>query len=907
MNLLHWLFRRNTRDADLNDEIQTHLRMATRDALDRGAAVQDAAASARREFGNISVVKEVTREMWGWTSLERLGHDLRYAGRLLRKSPGFTVVAVLSMALGIGANTAIFSLIDAALLRSLPVRNPNELVAIGDPTRVGSLSQGSGRTDIFSYPFYERFRDRNHVFTDVLGSARSEHLDVTLEGASSNPGSQGETPQARFVTGNYFSVLGVPALIGRTFTAEETRVPGSAPVVVISYGYWARKFARDPGVIGRRLVVNGSLFTIIGVTPPEFFGDIVGRPNDLWFPITMQTQANPGHNFLKDARVSWLMLMGRLKPGVSQAQAAAEVNVIAPHIFAELFGASSEELKNLRKQKIEVSSGAKGFSRLRKEFSLPLITLMGIVLLVLLICCANVANLQLARAASRSREMGLRLAVGAGQTRLIRQLLTESLMLAALGGAVGLLFAQWGSHLLLRLISSSAQLPLDVRLNASVLLFTAAVSAFAGLLFGLAPALQTVRLDLVSTLKESKSGQSYGFAQRFGKALIVSQIVFSLMLLVGAGLFVQTLRNLENTDVGYARNRLLLVQTDFQTAGYKDNQVNQLTTQLLARLQRIPGVQSATVSENGLFSGTNSQTEADVEGYTPRSDADKQLDYDRVGPNYFDVIGTPVILGRGIGPQDVETAPKVAVINEKMARFYFPRTNPIGRHIFVFEGDDGKKRTPLAIVGVVRDVKESDLRQPTPRRLYEPFLQHRDPISVINFEIRTGLRPSSISDSVRRAIKSFDPNLPVTSLKTASTLIDETLDQETLIAKLSSFFGVLALLLAAIGLYGVMSYMTVRRTAEIGIRMALGAPRLGVIGMVLRETFRIVAIGVGIGIVASVLVARLLSSSLYGLGSFDFLTMLTAIGVILIATVIAAYLPAWRASRIDPTVALRYE
>ncbi len=901
-----WLFKREGRVADLNEEIQAHLRMATLDEMERGETFQEATHSAKSEFGNISLVKEITREMWGWASFERLAQDLRYAGRLLRKSPGFTVVAILSMALGIGANTAIFSLIDAALLRSLPVRSPNELVAIGDPTRVGSLSQGSGRTDIFSYPFYERFRERNHVFSDVLGSARSEHLDISLEGERSSAGSQGEAPQARLVTGNYFSVLGVSAVLGRTFTEEETRIAGNAPVIVISYGYWTRKFARDLGVIGRKLVVNGSIFTIIGVTPPDFFGDIVGRPNDLWFPITMQTQANPGHSYLKDAHVSWLMLMGRLNPGVSQAQAKAEVNVIAAHIFAELYGASSDDLKNLRRNKIEVSSGAKGFSRLRKEFSLPLITLMGIVVLVLLICCANVANLQLARAASRGREMGLRLAVGAGQTRLIRQLLTESVMLAALGGAVGLLFAQWGSHLLLRLISSSGPLPLDVRLNASVLVFTAGASVFAGLLFGLAPALQTMRLDLVSILKESKSGQSYGFAQQFGKALIVSQIVFSLMLIVGAGLFIRTLGNLESTDVGYARKGLMLVQIDFQTAGYKDKQVNQLTRQLLERLQRIPGVQGATVSENGLFSGTDSQTDADVEGYTPHSDADKQIDYDRVGPNYFQVAGTPVILGRGIHAQDTATAQKVAVINEKMARFYFSRTNPIGRHIFVLD-DDGKKRTALAIVGVVRDVKERELREPTPRRLYQAFLQHTDEISVINFEIRTQIEPSAISESVRREFKSFDPHLPITSLKTASALIDETLDQEQLIAKLSSFFGVLALLLAAIGLYGVMSYMTVRRTVEIGIRMALGAPRLGVIGMVLRETFRLVAVGLAIGIFASTLAARLLSKALFGLSSFDSVTMLSAIIVIAIAAATAAYIPAWRASQIDPTIALRYE
>jgi predicted permease len=906
MNLLRWLIKRRMREQDLNDEIQAHFRMAIGDAVDRGETFNDAVQSAQRQFGNVSLIKEVTREMWGWTSMERLGQDLRYAGRLLRKSPGFTVVAILSMALGIGANTAIFSLMDAVMLRSLPVRSSNELVVIGDPTRVASLSEGSGRTDIFSYPFYERFRLRNHVFTDVYASAKTEHLDITLGDKRANADTQGEAPQARFVTENYFSVLGVPAVLGRTFTEQEVRIGGGAPVVVISYGYWTRKFVRNPGVIGRRLLVNGSGFVIVGVTPPEFLGDIVGRPTDIWFPITMQTQANPGHNYLKDAHVSWLMMMGRLKSGVSQAQAAAVTNVIAPQLFAELYGSimTPEQLNRLSKNKVEVSSGAKGFSRLRREFSVPLMILMGIVVLVLLICCANVTNLQLARATARGREMGLRLAVGAGQTRLIRQLLTESLMLSAIGGAVGLLFARWGSHLLLGLISQSGQLPLHVRLDTSVLLFTAAVSILAGLLFGLAPALQSTQLDLIANLKESKSGPSHGFSQRFGKALIVLQIVFSLMLLVGAGLFIRTVRNLENADVGYSRKGLLLVEVDSKTAGYKDAQVNQVTRQLLDRMQNLPGVQSVTVSENGLFSGTDSGSDDEVEGYTYHSESDKNNSFDRVGPTYFEVVGTPVLVGRGIQAQDAESAPKVTVINEKMAQFYFPHTNPIGRRIF---DGTGAHRIAFTIVGVVRDAKQNKLREPIPRRFYLAYLQHTDEIEAINFEVRTRIDPSALAESVRRTINSFDRNLPITTLKTADALIDETLDQEKLIAKLSSFFGVLALLLAAIGLYGVMSYITVRRTAEIGIRMALGARRSGVIGMVLRETLRWVTVGLAIGTLASVLATKLLSKSLFGLSAFDPIATAIAVAVITVAAAAASYLPAWRASRIDPTVALRCE
>ncbi|MBV9302371.1 MAG: ABC transporter permease [Acidobacteriaceae bacterium] len=906
MSLLRPWSKRRVREEDFDEEISSHLQMAARDKVDRSDSKEEAQYSARREFGNAGLIKEVTREIWGWTSFERLGQDLRYAARLLGKSPGFTAIAVLSIALGIGANTAIFSLIDAVLLKALPVRNSNELVAIGDTTRVGSVSEGSGRTDLFSYPFYERFRERNRVFSDVYASGRSEYLEILPAGGRPSSEVQGGKLRGRFVTGNYFSVLGVPALIGRTFDEQEVHVEGGAPVVVISYACWNRRFARNPAVVGQRISVNGSIFTIIGVMPPEFFGDIVGVPMDVWFPITMQAQANPGHNYLKDTRVSWLMLMGRLKPGVSQARAAAAVRDLAPQIFTELYSSSmgGEDLRRLRQETIQVSSGAKGFSRLRHELSLPLIALMGIVLLVLLICCANVANLQLARATSRSREMSLRLAVGAGQARLVRQLLTESLALSFLGGGAGLLFAQWGSHLLLGFISRSDQTPVDVHLDAAVLLFTAAVSIIAGLLFGLAPALQTTCSDLVSSLKDSKSGQSHGFAQSFGKALIVSQIVFSLTLLVGAGLFIRTLRNLENMDVGYTREGLLLAEVDFKTAGYKDNQVNQLARQVIERLQNLPGVRSATVSENGLFSGTDSETDAEVEGYAYRSKEDKLNGYDRVGPNYFETVGTPVILGRGIGPQDTETAPKVAVINEKMARFYFRQVNPLGRHIF--EGD-GKDRTAVSIVGVVRDAKQRDLREPVPRRFYKAYLQHRDEIETMNFEIRTRIESSALSNSVRGAIKNVDPKLPITSLKPAAVLIDETLDQEKLVAKLSSFFGLLALVLAAIGLYGVMSYLTVRRTAEIGIRMALGAERSGILGMVMADTLRLLMLGLVVGILAACSLGKLFSKALFGLSAFDPLTIVSAALVIVVAGVTAAFLPAWRASRIEPTLALRHE
>jgi predicted permease len=651
---------------------------------------------------------------------------------------------------------------------------------------------------------------------------------------------------------------------------------------------------------------------VLGVTPRDFFGDIVGRPTDLWFPITMQAQANPGHDYLKKTNISWLLMMGRLKPGVSVKQAEAGVNVVTPGIFEEQFkgNESSEGFDKLLKERVPVSSGAKGFSRLRQEFSAPLLILMGIVGLILLICCANVANLQLARAVSRNREMGLRVALGAGHARLIRQLLTESFVLALGGGAAGLVAALWGSRLLVRLVSSRGPLLLEPSLDSRVLIFTTAMSLVAGLLFGLAPALRATRMDVVTSLKESRSGQADGFTRVFGRLLIVVQIVFSLIVVVAAGLFVRTLRNLERVDVGYQRDGLMLTTVDPRAAGYGDERINELARGLMEKLQQIPGVEAVTVSENGLFSGTNSATDAKIEGYTASGAVDRENDSDRVGPNYFQIVGTPIVDGRGFGPQDNENSPKVAVVNQSFAKYYFPNGNPIGHHI-IFDADnsDGKGPVPFEIVGVVGDAKELELRGPATRRLYTPYLQHQpyDPLDIANFEIRTKVPSAGLSKAVRQAIHEFNAALPIWSVESADELIDDTLVQEHMIAKLSSFFGALALILAAIGIYGVMSYITARRTAEIGIRMALGAERVAVMGMVLKDTLRLVGIGLIAGVVASILTSKLFAGTLFGLGAFDPATTVMAAGVITLAAALAAYLPALRAARVSPTVALRYE
>jgi predicted permease len=539
--------------------------------------------------------------------------------------------------------------------------------------------------------------------------------------------------------------------------------------------------------------------------------------------------------------------------------------------------------KAVAPEKIAVQPAAGGFSRIRRSFSKPLFMLMSLVVLVLLICCTNVANLQLARAASRAREIGLRLAIGASRGRLLRQLMTESLMLAVAGGVLGLSVAVWVGHLLLRLVASEGRTLIAFHLSGTALFFTASLAITAGVLFGLAPAFHAI-----SGVKESKSG-----AHRFEKSLVAFQIVLSWVLLFGSGLFIRTLQNLETADVGYRRDHLIIAEIDAPASGYTDAKLNPIGRRLLDKLD-------GTISENGLFSGTESSTDVLIEGFTPRSDADKSANSDRVGPNYFETLGTPIVAGRGIGEQDIDGAPRVAVINESMARFYFRNENPVGRR---FSWDKGK--TWLTIVGVVRDAKQRNLREPAVRRFYTSYFQHKndDPIDGMRLEIRTQLS----AESIRRAIESVDPNVQIKSISTAQSLIEDDLQQERLVAKLSGAFSALALLLASIGLYSVMSYLTQRRTIEVGIRMALGASRSSVVNMVLREALMITSAGLAAGFIAALFLGKLVSSSLYGIQALDPISITAASIVIFAAAVTSAWLPARRAARVDPIVALRAE
>ena len=891
---------RDQLDQDLEEEIRFHLEMRAQSHSEAGMEPVAAREHAARKFGNATALKEISREMFGFGSLEILMQDLRYGVRMLRGNPGFTATVVFTLALGIGANTAIFSLINAVMLRSLPVHAPQELVTVGNPSRTGSLSNGGPVSDIFSYPLYRKIRERNEVFTDVLASGRSGRLVV-------RPGSD-ETVKGRLVSGNYFDVLGVRPLLGRTFTPDEDSVAGRNPVAVISYSYWQQKLAADRRVVGKSLTLNGASLSIIGVGPSDFFGDVVGASTDVWIPLAMQPQVNPGNSFLDRNDASWLLLLGRLKPGVSIAQARASLNVLTKTIQLELQGSSisSNTAKKIRESEVLVNAGGKGFSYLRKQFSQPLFILMGLVALVLLIACTNVANLLLARATNRQKEISMRLALGAGRIRLIRQLLTESLLLASLGGVTGLLLAWWGASFLLWLASDSpSPLPLDVRPDPVVLAFTAGISVLTGLFFGLVPALRATRRDLAPALRERTQSLAHGGRRwNVGQVLVVVQVALSLLMLVGAGLFAGTLRHLETMDLGYNRQGLMMLELDPIGSGYNKKQIGQFCRNVLARLRNTPGVESASLSENGVFSGTESSTGLrKVEGFPSTRDKDMESASDLVGAHYFQTVGIALLQGREFDERDEGEAANFTVINETMSKFYFSNTNPLGRHITL----GGKAPKTYTVIGVSRDATDHDLTAKPRRRFYLPVLGAPDSLSTFNFEIRTQRDAATLVTGIRKTIQDFDPKLKIEDLNPVTALIDKTINEERLIARLSVGLGALALLLAATGLYGVMAYSTSRRSGEIGLRMALGADRSRVIWMVLREALWLSVLGIVAGVPAALAAARLVEHNVAGLSTADPLVLLGAALVMIATSVMAGFLPAAKASRIDPMTALRQE
>ena len=890
------IFRQRTLDRQLEEELRFHLDMEAEANRRRGMSTPDAELAARRSFGAPPNIAETYREQRGLPVIETLFKDLRYGMRTLRRNPGFASMAVLSLAMGIGANTAIFSIIEAVMLRPLPVPAPARLVSVGDPARPNNVLSGTPLLDVFSYPLYVRLRDNNTVFTGLLASGGTAKLEVD------GPSGVSEPVRGRLVSGNYFDVLGVPAALGRTFTPGDESLPGAAPYVVITDDYWSSHFARANDALGRTIHINGHAFTIVGIGPRGFTGEVTGSPVDLWIPLSMEAQVNRSDSRLSNNKCNWLLFLGRLKNGASLAAARSQVTSLAVTAAIEFAGSqfTADDISIWRRRTVEVAPCPRGFSSLRKQFSQPLITLMIVVGLVLLIACANVANLLLARAAGRQKEISIRLAIGSGRARLVRQLLTESMILAALGGTLGLLFAGWGSTVLLRLASSGqTPIPLDVHPNLPMLGFTAAITLFTGILFGLAPALRSTRVDLASTLKENtRSLSSSGW--QLGKFLVVAQVALSLVLLIGAGLFIRTLINLETLDVGYSRTGLAIMRVDAGASGYTKAQILPVTRRLEERLRSLPGIVGVSISQNGIFNGTDAMTDGlRIEGFTPTHHDDTASHFDVVGPHYFQVVGVPVLAGREFDERDGPGSQPSVIINQTLARFYFGNADPLGKWI---QEDDRR----FIIVGVVRDMRENGLKGEVERRLYWPVMGG-DQLAALNFEIRTYSAAAAMIPVIRHELRRFDPNLKTTNLQPVGLLIDATYSGERLIAELCGFFGALALLLAATGIYGVMAYAMSRRTNEIGLRLALGADRRDVVYMVLRETVLLAIAGIAMGLPAALAATRLIGASLVGLTAGDPPTLVLAVLVVLLAAMLAGFIPAARAARIDPMSALRQE
>jgi predicted permease len=843
-----------------------------------------------------------------WTEI--LGKDLRFAARQFTRNPVFTLVAVASLAIGIGANTAIFSVMNAAMLKSLPVRDPRGLVMLTDPNTSGvSSGMSTGERGMLTYAEFAQIRDHSTTFSGLCAAqAQLGRLPLRIAGGPQ------EEAQAKLVSEEYFSVLGVDPAIGRFFTRDDAKGPGEDPYAVISYDYWQKRFGGNVSVLSTPIKVQGASLTVIGVAAPGFTGESVGERPDFWVPMMMQPVIMPGRDWLHEdlsqspEKVMWLHVFGRLQPGVTQSRAQTEIDVLFRGIIENGYPATldPETRKQALDQHIKLHDARTGAFGGREDFAQQLLVLLGASAVVLLIACINVANLLLARAAARSKEVGVRLSIGASRTRLVRQFLTESLVLSALGGVVGLLLA-WGASrgLVLLLSERREDFGLAPGLDWRVLAFTAAVTFLTGILFGLVPALRATRVNLNDSLRDSGRVTSSGGRLNLAKGLVIVQVALSLLLVAGAGLFLRTLWNLQSVGLGYSREHLLLVSTDGVNAGYKGPQLSNLWRDLTERLRALPGVQGASYSVNGLFSGSESADEIDVEGFTPAKDNEKFSRFDMVGPQYFSTVGIPMLLGRELGQQDTANSPRVCVINEAFAKLFFAGRNPIGRHVTQKFGDNKKA---MEIVGVAKNARDHRLRGDVPPRFYLPGDQGmQGPNEWAIFEIRTAGDPAQMIAAVRKTIQSVNENLQAEGARPLVESVDRTNAQPRMVARLCSIFGIMALLLAATGLYGVLSYSVTRRTNEIGIRMALGAGRGRVIQMILRETSVMIVIGVVAGVIFTAIGVQLVKSKLYGLGVLDPLTVIAAVAILGVVALVAGYIPAARAARVNPTQALRHE
>ncbi len=823
-------------------------------------------------------------------------NDLKFAFRQLLKNPGFTAVAVLTLALGIGANTAIFSVINTLMLRSLPVRKPHELVQV-------SIAGVSGRDHTFTYPGYERLRDGARLLSGLFAAGNVGEGSMVASGMG---GKETEIIRPQPVTGNFFSVLGVQPFVGRLLSDADDRPKSAERVVVISYGFWQRRFGSDPSVIGKSITFLDVPVAIVGVTSPGFFGVQPGENPDLWLPINLIPLMRPqalgeGHD--------WLALIGRVRRGTDIREAQGELAVTFQQYRAELAAAMSAEARQrLLQERVELQPAATGWTRLRDQFRQPLTILTVVVGLVLLIACANVASLMLARAMARTREFSIRTALGAHRLRLIRQLLTESVLLAGLGGMLGLLVAHWGAPLLVSFVGVQPDpVSFDLAPDARVLCFTMGLSLATGFVFGLAPALRSSRSDLTPTFKET--GASISANRQFlQQSLVVIQIATSLVLLVGAGLFVRTLQQLKGMDMGFSRENVVLFQVGFSQRVDRKRRVSAYK-ELLGRLEESPGVRAASMSFVTPLTGDAWGQHIDIEGYTPGSKEVVRCSGMSVAHRYFETMGTPLLNGRDFGPQDerldastATNAPGVAIINESMARKYFGNASARGRRFSFFGSADRK----FEIVGVVKDAKYSSLREPAPPTFYLfCFGEVRD--WDMMFAVRTTGKPVAVMDGLRRAVREIDPTLLLRGMRTLEDVVDASLRRERIIANLGGFFSLTALALACLGLYGILSFTVAQRTREIGVRVALGAQRLDVFSLVVGKGLKLAVIGAAIGLLGALAVTRLVSRLLYGVSPIDPVTFASVSLLLVTVAMLASWIPARRAAKVDPMDALRHE
>ena len=903
------------REAEIIEELSQHLEDRYQELLARGTSEGDARGHVLHELSDQDLLARGLRRVEQEAPetvvpgregifLAGIAQDVRYGLRMFRKNPGFTALAVLTLALGIGANTAIFSLINAVMLRPLPVRDPQRLVILkwsarqwpnthgmnqwsGCPTKKApGLQQLLPEGCSFSYTMFEQVRALNNIFSAVFAIVPSPQFGVSIDGHAG-------FANGEYVSGEFFRALGLRAAVGRLLRPADDAA-GASRAVVLSYGYWQRQFGGAPSVVGKSITINNVPFTVVGVGPPGFVGLDLGITQDLWLP-----QTQPGK---EDAASWWLMIGARLRPEVNEARAQAATEVV---FRRGVTSGPSPLLKPEDAPHIELPGIGRGLATLRKNFGDPLFLLMAAVGLVLLIACANIASLMLARTAARRREFAVRFALGAGLSRVFRQLLTESLMMSAAGGLVGVLLAYLGSHSLAAFLSANwfASMVVDVRPDVRVLGFTLAIAVLTGILFGLAPALRSTRVQVGPALKESAAlptghGTKRWWTElRLGNALVVVQVALSILVLVGASLLVRTLINLATMNVGFDARNLVIFSVEPELNGYKGERLAGLFPELQRRLGALPGVSSVGYSSGALLAlGWSGQ---DV--FFP-GQSGQQADVLDVGPRFFETMRIPLLAGRTYDARDFDKASatkmKVAIVNQSFARRFFRGRNPVGQLICL----DDKKPPDVQIVGVVGDTKYYDLRSEIDPTMYFPM----EPGGG-TFEVRTALDPKAFIPSIREAVRSVDSNLPLDRLMTQSEQIDQTMFQERLVAWLSGAFALLALAVACIGLYGLLAFEVTRRTHEVGVRMALGASPRQVFGLVLRRGVRVVALGAVLGIAVALGLTRYLQSLLYGVRAIDPLAYV-AVTILLLAVALGAcYVPARRATQVDPMVALRYE